>query len=284
MIIDGHTHAYLSEDLEILRQRLEMLDSELASDDPNKWSLKSRGDLESLIASQEEAGVDQMVLLPVTGKKDRVSELNHWSAQAARKNPRIIPFATLHPKGEAQKDFEEAIELGLKGIKLHPFIQHFSLTDPLCHKLFDLISEASLPVLTDTLSRKGLVKAKPHIKWVMDAFKFHGVTPVQIAEMAKAHPGVKIIAAHGGCLYGWDQLDPLMKFDNIYLDISYLNGLIEPEALVALIRKKGADRVIYGTDAPWRSPLEYRRWFDGLSLSKMEKQAIQSHTLLSVLN
>ena len=284
MIIDGHTHAYLSEDLEILRQRLEMLDSELASDDPNKWSLKSRGDIESLIASQEEAGVDQMVLLPVTGKKDRVSELNHWSAQAARKNPRIIPFATLHPKGEAQKDLEEAIELGLKGIKLHPFIQHFSLTDPLCHKLFDLISEASLPVLTDTLSRKGLVKAKPHIKWVMDAFEFHGVTPMQIAEMAKAHPGVKIIAAHGGCLYGWDQLDPLMKFDNIYLDISYLNGLIEPEALVALIRKKGADRVIYGTDAPWRSPLEYRRWFDGLSLSKMEKQAIQSHTLLSVLN
>jgi hypothetical protein len=283
MIIDGHTHAYLPEDLGILRQRLEMLDSELAPDDPNKWSLKGRGDSEGLIASEDEAGIDQMVLLPVTGRKSRVSELNQWAARAAGENRRIIPFATLNPKGDAAKDLEEALNLGLKGIKLHPFIQQFNLTDPLCHKLFDLLGETSLPVLTDTLSRKGLVKAKPHIKWVMDAFEFHGVSPTQIAEMAKAHPQIKIIAAHGGCLYGWGKLAPLMEFDNIYLDISYLNGLIPPEALVAIIRKKGADRVIYGTDAPWRSPLEHLKWFDSLSLDKVEKQAIQSQTLLSVL-
>jgi predicted TIM-barrel fold metal-dependent hydrolase len=101
--------------------------------------------------------------------------------------------------------------------------------------------------------------------------------------LARANPELPIIAAHAGSLYGWQHLDELLELDNVYFDIAYVNGLLEPGELVEIIRRKGPERVIYGSDAPWREPAAFRQWFEELPLSSGEREMIAAGTLLELL-
>jgi predicted TIM-barrel fold metal-dependent hydrolase len=283
MLIDCHTHAFMSEDMAVLRERLTLLDASLPDDSPHKWRLHGDGGLEGLAQAMTQAGVDRYVLLPVTGRKERASDMNRWSAAAAAADPRLIPFGVLHPLGPVEEDVPLLLELGLRGVKLHPFIQRFSIDHRLTHELLARLEGQGLPVLVDTLFVSGLVQAKPHMGWVVEAFNFKGCEPAEIARAAAAHPGINFIAAHGGSLYGWDQLDPLMELDNVYFDISYLHGLIAPDQLVRIIRRKGPEKVMYGTDAPWRDAVAFRQWFEEMPLSAGEREQVAAGTLLALL-
>ncbi len=283
MLIDGHAHAFLPEDLEVLAQRMPLLDSQLEDDDPHKWRLTGQGSLEAVANSMTQAGVEHFVLLPVSGRPERVPQLNRWAARAAEELPAIIAFAALHPKGEVAADLAQVLELGLKGVKLHPFLQRFSLEDPEVAELLGQVKHRGLPVLLDTIHPEGLLRAKPHMAPVLELMGFSGVRPRQVARLAHSYPQISFIAAHGGSLYGWDRLGPLMELDNVFFDLAYLNGLVQPDDLVKIIRDKGPDRVIYGSDAPWRDPVAFRAWFEDLPLTSGEREQIAAATLLELL-
>jgi predicted TIM-barrel fold metal-dependent hydrolase len=283
MLIDAHTHAFLPEDLAVLGERLALLDDDLERSDPHKWQVHGGGTVESLVASMERSGAERCVLLPVTGSRGRIGELNRWAAQVAAQHPQVISFGTLHPQAEPERNLSELLELGLKGVKLHPFIQRISLEDPATVQLFRLLAAQRLPVLVDTIHPQGLIQAKPHLEGVLSFFGFVGCQPHQIAALARANPELTIIAAHGGSLYGWRHLGELLDMDNVYFDIAYVNGLLEPGELVEIIRRKGPERVIYGSDAPWREPAAFRQWFEDLPLSSGEREMIAAGTLLDLL-
>jgi len=283
LLIDAHTHAFLPADLETLAQRMALLDAHLHDDDPHKWRLFGQGSLEAVAESMARAGAQRFVLLPVASSRERVGQLNRWAAQAAAEHPGLIPFGTLHPKGQVTADLALLLDLSLRGVKLHPFIQRFSLADPEVEELLSQVEAAGLPVLLDTIHPRGLAQAKPHMAQVLEFLGFSGTLPEQVAALARAHPGLKVIAAHGGSLYGWQELDPLMALDNVYFDLAYLNGLIATEALMGIIRRKGPERIIYGSDAPWREPVAFRKWFEDLPLTSGEREMISAGTLLELL-
>ena len=283
MLIDAHTHAFLPQDLEVLGERLAMLDEDLPDASPHKWQVHGGGSVEALLEAMARAGAERCVLLPVTGSRGRVGELNRWVAQVAGEHPEIIPFGTLHPQAEPRRQLGDLLELGLKGLKLHPFIQRINLEQPEAVQLFDLLAGERLPVLLDTIYLEGLVRAKPHLEQVINFFGFSGCEPRQIAALAHAHPGLRLIAAHGGSLYGWEALDPLYGLDNVYFDISYLHGLVTPRRLVEIIRRKGPDRVLYGTDSPWRDAAAFREWFEDLPLTTWEREQVAAGTALELL-
>jgi len=283
MLIDAHTHAFLPEDLEVLGERLAMLDEDLSGADPNKWQIHRGGTEDALIASMERCGAERCVLLPVTGSRGRIGELNRWSAQVAARHAQVIPFGTLHPTAEPQRQLAQLLDLGLKGVKLHPFLQRIDLDRPEVAALFGLLAGERLPVLLDTIHLQGLFQAKPHLKGVLSFFGFMGCQPQQIAALAHANPDLPIIAAHMGSLYGWPHLGELLELDNVYFDLAYVNGLLEPGQVVRLIRQKGPERVIYGSDAPWRDTVAFREWFEDLALSSGEREMIAAGTLLELL-
>lgn len=284
MLIDFHTHAFMPNDLDVLGERLAMLDEDLPSTSPHKWQVRGDGSVQGLVKAMERAGADRCVLLPVTGSKGKVGEMNRWAAQVGREHPQVIPFGILHPQAEPKRQLEDLLELGLRGVKLHPFLQRFCLDQPEAVRLFALLAGEKLPVLLDTLHPQGLVRAKPHLEQVLSFFGLSGCDPIQIAALAHTHPGLKIIAAHGGSLYGWDELGELLTLDNVYFDISYLHGLLEPKHLVEIIRHKGPERVLYGTDSPWRDAAAFREWFEDLPLTSGEREQVAAGTALELLS
>ncbi len=284
MLLDCHTHAYLPEDLAVLGERLTMLDAPLDDADPHKWRIFGSGELDDLLCREAAAGADGLVLLPVSGKPARAAELNRWAADCALRHPQIIPFGMLHPAGPLETDLQLLLDLGIKGVKLHPFVQGYDIGSAEARAMLGLIAEAGLPVMLDTVHWQGLLEAKPHMAWVRQMLPGEGCPPPVVAATAKAFPHLRIIAAHGGGLYGWHRVEPLLDLDNVYFDLAYLAGLVSPPQAVELVRAKGPEKVMYGSDAPWRDPVTHVAWFEELDLGPAEREMVAAGNLMALLD
>ena len=285
-IIDAHTHAWLPEDLVVVHKSRSLLDRKLPEDSPHRWSLILDGTIESLVSEEVAAGVDRLVILPTASQPERCRALSRWSAQLARENPRVIPFGSLHPLSEDQdRDMEELLESGPAGVKLHSLVQRFDPLSPEAFKVYGFLEKNSLPVLMDSMDLTGAVEVKPNLRPLLDlAEAWHIETgPPQIVEIAERFPNLKIVAAHMGCLYGWDRIEPLYEIDQIYFDLAFVHPLLSPKQALEIIRAKGPNRIIFGTDAPYRRPGEALEWFYKIPLSPVEQARILSENLLEII-
>jgi predicted TIM-barrel fold metal-dependent hydrolase len=72
---------------------------------------------------------------------------------------------------------------------------------------------------------------------------------------------------------------------NVYMDTSSSLAFMEPERAVEMIRKHGADKMLFGSDYPMWDHREELDRFNALKLTENERKAIlygNAHRLLSV--
>lgn len=284
MVIDAHAHAYRKADRALVQDRSAGLDACLPDEHPSKWILHHEASVETLLRVEREAGIDRFVLLPVTGRSDRVAELNRWVADQAQRHTEVIPFGSLIAGSDSlQADLDLLLDLGLQGVKIHPLLQRLDILSAEAHRMWRLLEEAGLPVVLDSMSVEGLLHYKPHLHafaWRAQGFE---TGPERIAAVAREHPRLVLIAAHMGSLFGWEHLEPLLECANVRFDLSFVSGILPDEAVMRVIRRKGPDRILFGTDAPWRTPAEERRWFEGLPLDEAERADISGRNLEALL-
>lgn len=102
-----------------------------------------------------------------------------------------------------------------------------------------------------------------------------------VAEMARRHPGARILMAH---LYGVTErgVQDIVPYPNVYLDTSGS----DPEAglLEYAIACLGAERIVFGSDAPGRDFGIQLAKVIGTDLSEEQRNLIQSGNILRLLN
>jgi predicted TIM-barrel fold metal-dependent hydrolase len=142
----------------------------------------------------------------------------------------FTPFCTVNPNRGAAEAVAELIRangrLGMKGLKLHPWLQAFSLTHPAVIPLLNKAGELDMPVL------------------------FHDgtppySTPLQIAAAAEAVPKTIIILGHAGLDDLWhDAIIACRRHPNVYLCCCSLSsGLIK-----AVVEQCPKERILFGSD------------------------------------
>ena len=194
----------------------------------------------TLLRIGREAGISHFVVHSVATVPRQIASINRFIAsEVALSDGAFTGLGTLHPDSEhPEQDFAELISLGLKGVKLHPDFQRFEADSAKAMRLYGLCAEAGLPVLVHTGDRR-----------------FDYSNPNRIANILRAFPKLKFIGAHFGGWSVWDEAVRMLSgFDNIVVDTSstfYATGRIKGREL---IRKWGADRVMFGADYPMWHP------------------------------
>ncbi|MFA5865056.1 MAG: amidohydrolase family protein [Phycisphaerae bacterium] len=155
---------------------------------------------------------------------------NDALADLVRKFPgRLAGLATVEPgeMEDAAREVERCIqELGLIGIKLHPWLQAFSVT----HPGLDLIMAAAGNLNVPVLFHDG---TPPY------------ATPCQIAWLARKHPRTKVIFGHCGLADLWpDAVAGARENPNIYLQPTGA----PPMAIRAALNALGPGRLLFGSD------------------------------------
>lgn len=260
MIIDFHTHIFPEK---IAAKALKKL-SDIIHLTPSINGCES-----GLLSSMEEAGIDISVVLPVVTTPEQFSSILHFAVRlnetyAERKDHRLISLGGIHI---ASEHMEEELKIlkqeGFSGIKIHPNYQGVDFSDLRCKRLLYKASELDLAVLTHA----GYDPVTPDHEYC---------SPDMILEVINDVAPKKLILAHLGSNENYAEAEEKLCGHNVYLDTAYSISQVSDETLTRMVRKHGADHVLFATDVPWSHQKTCVDILKNSSLSDTEKEMIFS--------
>ncbi len=248
-IIDIHTHIYPDE---IAQKATDSVRDFYGIDgggmDGTVYSLLKRG---------KQAGISRFVVLPVAIRPDRVQGINDFIVSQLPQHPEFIGFGTVHAGMENLNDeVQRIMDLGLRGIKMHPDSQRFAIDDP---RLFDMYEA---------------VRGKIPVMLHMGDARYDYSHPIKLRKILDMFPGLQAIAAHFGGYSMQQTAYELLKDTDCIMDVSSSMMFMEKGEPERYINAYGAERLAYGTDYPLWDPITEVNRFMGLKLTWEQKEQI----------
>jgi len=149
-------------------------------------------------------------------------------AFAERSQGKLIPFVRLDLSEDPIDEAKRCLDLGARGIKLHPRAQKFLLNDERLSPIFELAAERNVPVLIH--GGRGLPPIADDLARVVDRYPQ--------AQLIVAHAGIADLAALA---------DRLGGKAGVFFDTSVWS----PLDLLGLYRLVGPEQVVYASDYPY---------------------------------
>lgn len=253
MIIDIHTHAFPDE---LAPRALEVL---TANCDVQPTT---DGTCAGLRESMRRAGIDKSAIMPIATKPAQVRGINRWAAGINQANDGLICFGSLHPMQEdLREEIDRLVADGVPGVKFHADYQEFFVDEPSLTPMYRALADARLIVLFHAGVDIGL---PPPVH----------CTPDRLARVLDAAPDMTVIAAHMGGYMCWEDVERYLVGRQLYFDTSYSLADLGADRMTALMNAHGADKVLFGTDAPWTDQLAEVEGIRALGLSDEEVAAV----------
>jgi hypothetical protein len=169
-------------------------------------------------------------------------------------------FATVDPNDSgAAVEIERCVrEHGMRGVKLHPWVQAFSAHVPGLDPVCEAAASLGIPIL------------------------FHDGTPpfsapLQLASLARRHPRATVVLGHGGLHDMWREAAAAVETTpNVHVCLC----ATPPYAMRAIVDRCPLERILFGTDGglfpePRQAYVGLRvRQLERLGLTSLQRQAI----------
>src|SRR5437868_933986 len=149
-------------------------------------------------------------------------------AYASRSNRRLIPFVRLDMNEDPIDEAKRCLDLGARGIKLHPRAQRFLLNDERLAPVFELAAERRVPILIH--GGRGL----PPIADNLD-------------RLVEAYPEAQLIIAHAGIA----DLAELAGYFGGKAGVFFDTSVWSPIDLLSLLHLVSPEQVVYASDYPY---------------------------------
>jgi len=149
-------------------------------------------------------------------------------AFAARSEGRIIPFVRLDLNEEPVEEATRCLDLGARGIKLHPRAQKFDATDGRLRPVFELAAERRVPILIH--GGRGLPPIAAGLRRVFEDA-----------------PGAQLIIAHAGIADMASLADCFAGRAGVFFDTSVWS----PVDLLEFYRLVPPEQAVYASDFPY---------------------------------
>ena len=149
-------------------------------------------------------------------------------AHARRSEGRLLPFVRLDLTAQPLEEARRCLDLGARGIKLHPRAQAFALNDDRLQPIFALAVERDVPILIHG---------------------GRGLPPIaeDLETLVKRNEGVRLIVAHAGIADMAGLAGRLGGIRGVFFDTSVWSGL----DLLDLYRQIAPEQVMYASDYPY---------------------------------
>jgi predicted TIM-barrel fold metal-dependent hydrolase len=149
-------------------------------------------------------------------------------AYAERSGGRLIPFVRLDLTESPIEEATRCLDLGARGIKLHPRAQKFLLNDERLAPIFELAAERGVPILIH--GGRGLPPIADNLRRLVDTY-----------------PGAQLIIAHAGIA----DLGALAACFNGKAGVFFDTSVWSPIDLLSLYHLVSPSQVVYASDYPY---------------------------------
>ncbi len=218
--------------------------------------------MQGLKQSMASVGVELSVILPVVTRPAQFETVNRVAAEICEREEGLLSFGGMHPDcPDVKRKMREIRSLGLKGIKIHPAYQEVYMDDIRYLRILEAATEQGLIVS---------VHAGVDIGLPTPVYAAAG----RIARAIRETAPEKLVLAHLGGWKEWDAVEETLAGENVYLDTAFLEDYIDDGQLLRIMKKHGADKILFGTDCPWSGQRESIERLEKLPLSEEEKRMI----------
>ena len=250
-VIDAHAHIYPDK---IAPKAVE------AVGDFYNVDMFGDGTADGLLAAKDRAPITHFIVHSVATTAHAVTAINDFIAKQCQAHPEFIGFAAM------QQDFEDpaaelqrAVELGLRGVKLHPDTQKVNMDDNRLMRIYELI-EGRMPLVMHCGDYRTDFSHPRRMKRILHEF-----------------PNLVVDAAHFG---GWSVFDLAVEYlenENCFLDMSSSQKFLGRRRTRELCEIYGADRILFGSDFPMWDPSEEFEMFKSLDFPKADFEKMAWH-------
>jgi len=177
------------------------------------------------------AGVSRTIVFPLNdpNARDDYSGPNEVIWDAYEQHPdRFVPFFRLNPHKDCEAEFDRCVRRGFAGLKLHPLSQEFELDDGRAVRLFEMASEAGLPVII-------------HAGFGMQRI----VEP--LLPTVERLPELRLILGHAAMV---EILAAARAFGD-HPNVLFETSVVRAKDLYVLFRSLDPSRISYGSDIPY---------------------------------
>ena len=247
-LIDAHTHLF--------PPGLAARRAALAATDPTFAAVYAdpaarMATFEQLLAGLDRAGIEKAVVAGFAySAETELDEQNRYLLDGqAGAGGRVAALATLNlALPNWRRPAEAALAAGARGFgELRPHNQGWEPLGPAAHELCDLAASAGVPLLWHVSEPVGHAYHG----------KLGGISPVELIELATAHPATPMVAAHlgGGLSFYLEMPEVARAIENVYFDTAAVSLLYSNESVARLVALAGEQRVLFASDYPLLSPL-----------------------------
>jgi predicted TIM-barrel fold metal-dependent hydrolase len=244
MIIDCHTHLF------------------------GRW-LNLRGiKPRDFVRIMDETGIDKACVFTLEGFFDARGCNDRLVSLTRGFEDRLYPFATVDPHvgNAAVKELRRGVrKLGMRGLKLHPWLQAFSLTNSYFLKVVEEAVRLNIPIIFHNGS-------PPY------------ACPTQVGNLAQKFPEARLILGEAGLKDLWqDAVAVGMKYPNIFL----CPAASPFSAAVEMTKKVPIEKLVFGTDLGFSQKEEVLLEIEKvrrLPLSEKNREKIFSKNIAALVN
>src|SRR6266436_2210932 len=146
----------------------------------------------------------------------------------ARSNGRMIPFVRLDLSESPSEEAKRCLDLGARGIKLHPRAQRFLLNDERLAPVFALAAERRVPILIHG---------------------GRGLPPIakELGHLVESYPEAQLIIAHGGIADLPALAEQFAGKAGVFFDTSVWS----PIDLLSVFHVFSPEQIVYASDFPY---------------------------------
>lgn len=258
-IIDIHTHVYPDD---IAQKATDSVKNfyEIGGADMD-------GTVSTLLSQGKKAGIDQFLILPVAIRPDRAAGINDFILRQTQLHQEFIGFGTVHAAMEdIVPETERIMNMGLRGIKMHPDSQRFAIDDLRLFPMYETI--------------RGKVPVMLH----MGDHRYDYSHPIKLRRILDLFPGLQVIAAHFGGYSMYDEACDLLKDTDCVFDVSSALMFLPEGKAEQYISIYGAERMAFGSDYPLWDPVTELDRFMQLKLRDDQFEQILHKTAERILH
>lgn len=255
MLIDFHVHTFPEA---IAEKTLKFLLGKMRDTYKINQKINYGGTPRLLLESMKKNGVDISVTMPIATKPSQYESINKFARSIT--SDKIISFGTIHPQDtDIEQKVFELKEQGFKGIKLHPDYQDTNADSDEFIKLVKCATEKGMYVTIHA----------GHDIGIYPPFKSDFA---RIKRMLNKVDDSFVILAHMGGFNQWDDVEKYIINSKAYFDLSVVSRFIDINQYRRIIENHRADRILFGSDMPWESPVDTLRFLkkSGVSGNDLE--------------
>lgn len=189
----------------------------------------------NMLRDMDRMGIEKSLILAID--YPILSKNSEYVLQQCQKHSRFVGYGSVHPLSRGvEKKLDRLVELGAKGVKMHPSVQLIRPDHPKAIRLYRLCAERNLPVFFHC----GPVGVEPYISRRRCRLIYYQRALEKCLDTV-------FILGHSGAL----ELEKAIELEKLHPRVYYEICGPGLRSLRKLLLSVSLDRIFYGTDWPF---------------------------------